>query len=61
VGDKSGGCEADKDDAFADTLTCIICQELLHDCIRLVGVIFFFIRIHSLFSFFSFSLLDLCE
>nr|KAG5705562.1 hypothetical protein BaRGS_034760 [Batillaria attramentaria] len=24
-----------KDDAFAETLTCIICQELLHDCIRI--------------------------
>ncbi|KAK7495546.1 hypothetical protein BaRGS_00013244 [Batillaria attramentaria] len=24
-----------KDDAFAETLTCIICQELLHDCISL--------------------------
>ncbi|KAK7102542.1 E3 ubiquitin-protein ligase CHFR-like [Littorina saxatilis] len=32
---KGGGGEEEAEDAIAETLTCIICQELLHDCISL--------------------------
>ena len=33
-GEGAAGRGAGEEDVFADTLTCIICQEILHDCIR---------------------------